>query len=170
MEAPPEVGACGSHGEAVLEGEAPSWFAGNVHSYAVGDQGAAGDAGPGPLWGAALLVRRAAWQAVRGAGFEPMLTGRAGTVPMAGEDTELCFALNHAGWRLWYEPRLRFRHAIPASRLTWPYLRWIHYGFGLASVTMDHYTLAGRDPALRRGRLDWWAWRLLAAAARGAVA
>jgi hypothetical protein len=47
-------------------------------------------------------------------------------------------------------------------------LRSIHYGFGIASVTMDHYTLAGRDTALRRRRLDWWTWRVLAAAGRGA--
>lgn len=167
MDAHADVGACGSQGEPVFEsGAPPPWFAGSAHSYAVGDQGDAGDVGPGPLWGAALIVRRAAWQAVRDAGFEPMLAGRQGSLPMAGEDTELCFALEHAGWRLWYEPRLRFRHAIPASRLTWPYARAIHYGFGFASVTMDHYAVAGR--ATTRRRLEWWAWRVLAAAGRGA--
>jgi GT2 family glycosyltransferase len=124
--------------------------------------------GPGPLWGAALLVRRAAWQAVCAAGFEPVLTGRTAPTHAAGEDTELCWALHHAGWRLWYEPRLRFRHAIPASRLTWEYLRAIHHGFGAASVTMDHYDVAGRPPHRRRRRLSWWTWRVLAAVGRGA--
>jgi GT2 family glycosyltransferase len=171
MTAHPDVGACGSRGEPVFEGEAPppEWFAANAHSFAVGDQGPPGDVGGGPLWGAALLVRRRAWQAVGDAGFEPALTGRRGSMSAAGEDTELCWALNHAGWRLWYEPRLRFRHAIPVSRLTWEYLCAIHYGFGVASVTMDHYHIAGRPAALpRRRRLESWTWRVLAAAGRGA--
>lgn len=168
MRAHPDVGACGSRGEPVLEAAAPPWFASNEHCYAVGDQGGAGDVGPGPLWGAALVVRRTAWLSVRAAGFEPMLVGRRGLLPLAGEDTELCFALNHGGWRLWYEPRLRFRHAIGASRLTEAYLRALHRGFGVASVIMDHYAVAVRPTPRRRRRLEWWAWRLLAAAGRGA--
>ena len=167
MRAHPDVGACGSRGEPVFEsGAPPAWFAPNAGSYAVGDQGSPGDVGPGPLWGAALVVRRTAWHALREAGFEPALGGRRGRVRAAGEDTELCWALNHAGWRLWYEPRLRFSHAIPASRLTWEYLRAIHVGFGIASVTMDHYYVAARPAAQRRRRLESWTWRVLAAAGR----
>src|SRR5207248_2840947 len=83
----------------------------------------AGEATPGALWTAGLVVRRSAWQDVRAAGFEPMLLGRRGNLLSAGEDSELCFALTQAGWRLAYEPRLRYRHAIPPARLTWAYVQ-----------------------------------------------
>ena len=168
MQAHPTVGACGSFGEAALEdGERPAWFDANAAAYAVGAQVRAGEATPGALWTAGLVVRRSAWQDVRAAGFEPVLVGRRGRLLSAGEDSELCFALTQAGWRLAYEPRLRYRHAIPPARLTWAYIRTLHYGFGIASVAMDHYYMAAESRSSVRHRLlELWSWRVLASAVR----
>ncbi len=51
--------------------------------------------------GACLLVRRAAWDRVRG--FDPAYF-------MYGEDLDLCWRLRAAGYQVWYEPRARVRH------------------------------------------------------------
>jgi glycosyltransferase involved in cell wall biosynthesis len=170
MRARPRVGACGSAGEPVGEARAlPPWFAANAQSYAVGAQGDPGDVTvwPGNLWGAGLAVRRPAWQALCAAGFAPILVGRHGPAMTAGEDTELCFALVAAGWRLWFEPRLRFRHALAPARLEWTYLRRAHRGYGVTSATMDHYYLAlDRRRRLLRPLLAFWTWRWLSALLR----
>jgi hypothetical protein len=42
--------------------------------------------------------------------FMPGFTG--------GEDPEMCFAVRMAGYKLWYEPDLKYHHLIPAARLT----------------------------------------------------
>jgi glycosyltransferase involved in cell wall biosynthesis len=168
MRAHPQAGACGSAGEPFFDGRTPPpWFAENAVAYAVGEPGEAGDVtGRGALWGAGLAVRRAAWLGLRAAGFEPMLVGRRGDRPTAGEDTELCVALIAAGWRLWFDPRLRFRHAIEPARLQWAYARRVHYGFGVSSVLMDYYHAAlERRPGLRPRLQRLWAWRMLAATA-----
>jgi len=143
----PDVGACGGIVDGVCEADPPSWFAGYRSSYAVGPQ--AREAGDitwtrGFLWGAGLSIRKSAWQELVGRGFRPLLTDRRGRTLRAGGDSELCFALRLAGWRLWYEPRLRLQHVLPAHRLKWNYLRRMHRGFGASSVEFDPYLRAQR--------------------------
>jgi glycosyltransferase involved in cell wall biosynthesis len=164
----PDVAACGGFSEAVYEAAPPSWLAPFTPLLAVGPTATpAGDItdAPGLLWGAGLVLRLAAWQALVRGGFEPLLVGRTGRALTTGEDAELCLALRLAGWRLWFEPRLRLRHYMPASRLSWPYLRRLHRSNGMASVRHDPYYFAMREGA--RDRLArWrrrWAWQALAA-------
>jgi len=138
----PEIGACGGLNEAVCETNPPDWFKRYQDSYAVGPQGVeAGDITDtrGFLWGAGLVIRKQAWEQLINNGFRSMLVGRQGTALTAGEDSELCFALRLAGWRLWYEPRLQLRHFLPARRLEWRYLRRLHRGFGGSTVGLDPY-------------------------------
>jgi hypothetical protein len=54
----------------------------------------------GYLWGAGLTIRKAAWQQLQAAGFTPMLLGRQGTMLSTGEDSEICYTLRLASWRL----------------------------------------------------------------------
>jgi cellulose synthase/poly-beta-1,6-N-acetylglucosamine synthase-like glycosyltransferase len=152
----PDVGACGGAGEAVPETDLPWWFEKFQGHFAVGPQCA--DAGDvtwtrGYLWGAGLAIRKAAWSQLIAKGYRSLLTGRKGASLTAGEDTELCFALRSAGWRLWYEPRLRFKHLLPAGRLQWSYLRGLHRGFGAAEAVLDAYQFARKGGlAKRKGR------------------
>jgi glycosyltransferase involved in cell wall biosynthesis len=156
MTAHADVGACGGIGEAVRETDLPWWFEKFQGHFAVGPQSA--DAGDvtwtrGYLWGAGLAVRKAAWSQLIEKGFHSLLTDRQGTSLSAGGDTELCFALRSAGWRLWYEPRLRFKHLLPAERLRWSYLRGLHRGFGAAEAVLDAYQFARKGGlAKRKGR------------------
>ena len=147
----------------MAEAPLPSWFPAASYSYAVGAQGAeAGDITDtrGYLWGAGLTVRAEALRGLLRNGFASRLRDRQGTELSSGGDTELCFALRLAGWRLWYDPGLRLRHYLPASRLTWEQARRLNAGFGRASVRLDPYEIA-LGPQGARVRRDWL-WRTAA--------
>jgi len=136
------VGACGGWITAVCESAPPPWFERYAEKYAVGQQAAAsGDVTVtrGFLWGAGLTIRQAAWQQLLAAGFRPVLLGRQGAKLTAGEDSEICFALRLAGWRLWYDRRLTVTHYLPAQRLEWSYLRRLYRGFGASFALLDAY-------------------------------
>jgi glycosyltransferase involved in cell wall biosynthesis len=156
MTAHTDVGACGGAGEAVPETNLPWWFEKFQGHYAVGPQSANGGDVTwtrGYLWGAGLAIRKTAWSQLVEKGFHSLLTDRQGASLSAGGDTELCFALRSIGWRLWYEPRLRFKHLLPAGRLQWSYLRGLHRGFGAAEAVLDAYQFARKGGlAKRKGR------------------
>ena len=85
--------------------------------------------------GAGLVLRKAA---VCSSGYleQGRLTGRHPRTLGAGEDTEVQLMIRNAGWELWYAPRLRVRHFIPAHRTSPEYLRRLHRGFGLAEARL----------------------------------
>jgi glycosyltransferase involved in cell wall biosynthesis len=166
MAAHPEVGACGGLNEAVCEGEPPRWFERYQRSYVIGPQ--AGEAGFltaawSSLWGAGLTLRRSAWNQLLGQGWRHRVGGRLGANLSGCDDLELSYALQLAGWRLWYEPRLRLQHFLPARRLNWSYLRRLHRGGGASSVGLDSYgfiphrNATGIKEQLRRS----WQWQVL---------
>ena len=72
----------------------------------------AGAATVGWISGACFLVRRTAWDAVRG--FDPAFF-------MYLEDVDLCWRLNEAGWRISYEPRAEVLHVQGVSTDLHPY-------------------------------------------------
>jgi len=57
--------------------------------------------------GAAIAVRREAWQAV--VGFDPEY--RRGY----WEDADLCFKAREKGWRVWYEPAITLVHSVGST-------------------------------------------------------
>ena len=129
----PDVGAIGAQGRPRFEVPPPPWF--HVYSgvYAVGHQAEkAGYVEPGTrmwFWGAGTVVRNSAWRAVRRTGFSLVLNpSRQGGARVfkrgfaGGEDQEMCFALQLAGYKLWYEPNLIFEHYLAKERLTTSYL------------------------------------------------
>jgi glycosyltransferase involved in cell wall biosynthesis len=168
MSGRPDVGACGGSNEAVCEVTPPRWFELHKKDYAVGAQGdEAGDVSStrGYLWGAGLTIRKSAWQQLINDGFRPLLVGRQGAAPSAGEDHELCFALRLAGWGLWYEPRLQLHHFLPARRLEWRHLKSLHRGFGASSVYFDLYraALKGNPKTFREHLKRTRPWKILTA-------
>jgi glycosyltransferase involved in cell wall biosynthesis len=164
----PDMGACGGENEGVYEITPPWWFDRCRRCYAIGPQGTkAGDVSltRGYLWGAGLSIRKLAWQQLLREDFHPLLVDRQGERLSTCGDSELCFALRLAGWRLWYDPRLRIRHFVPAARFEWLYLRRIFRGLGAASVILDlyHNALTG-DCKTRIERVKrTWHWKILAA-------
>jgi len=160
----PDVAVCGGAGAGVFETAAPEWFAKYQRYFAVGEQ--AEQAGYLPsqevLWGAGMGVRRSAWRQLMETGFHPMLTCRKGSSLSSGGDAELCVAFSLAGWRLWYEPQLRYKHFIPSGRMRWDYVRRLFRAFGEASVHFDSYAAVIQDqPVGWRERLRrTWLWNV----------
>lgn len=168
MLAKPEVGALGAFCEAVCEGKAPDWFERFSRSYAVGgmaDEAADVTWTKGHLFGAGLTVRKKAWESLWQQGFRPLLSGRKGKSLAAGEDTEICKALRLAGWRLYFDPRLRLQHFIPKRRLEWDYLRRMRRGMGACSIYVDCYSFASAANrfGLSKSIRENWVYQLLAA-------
>lgn len=125
----PDIGVIGAYGEAHLEIEPPNWFEENKNIYAVGSQGSkqgyVHDLGRLWFWGAGSVIRKEAWLQAKKRGFVPILNPTRGSNSThfskgftGGEDPELCFAIQLAGYKLWYEPNLKYTHFIPKSRLT----------------------------------------------------
>jgi glycosyltransferase involved in cell wall biosynthesis len=163
----PEVGACGGDAEPVCEVTPPWWFERYKRFYAVGVQ--ANEPGDmshkkGFLWGAGLSIRKRAWQQLKSHGFRPLLVDRQGVALSTGGDAEISFALRLMGWGLWYDPRLRIRHVLPADRLQWLYLRRLVRGVGAASVFHDlyRYALGGTPKNVLDKLKRTWHWKILA--------
>lgn len=145
------IGACGGWGAAVFESKKPDWFDRFEQSFAVGPQGvSAGEVSEsrGYLYGAGLILRRHAMLCLFDGGFKFENVGRTGRKMGAGDDSEICSALMLAGWLLWYEPKLRFLHFMPDSRMSKKYLMDMHAGFGRSAPLLSAYSLT-----LKKGKL-----------------
>ena len=137
-----EVGACGGLNEAVFEGEIPDWFNDNKAAYAIGPQGKERGyvaEGRNYLWGAGLIVRKSALRSLFDNDFWFFLEGRKGNRILSGEDSEMCFAIRIANWKLWYEPGLKLKHYLPRRRLTLEHLRRLMKSFGMSIVVFEFY-------------------------------
>ncbi|HEY6873447.1 MAG TPA: glycosyltransferase [Geobacteraceae bacterium] len=158
-----KIGACGGLNEAICEIEPPFWFENFKESYAVGTQAErAGDITwtRGYLWGAGLTIRKRAMQDLLDSGFISLLSDRQGSSLISGGDSEICYALRLAGWRIWYEPGLTLKHYLPKDRLDWNYLTRLHRGFGASSVGLDPYCLINIQG--ERSLKKTWQWKALA--------
>ena len=115
MDEHPEVGVLSGWGEAVVSGPEPDWFAEYKGGLGLGRLGfPSGDVTEevGGFGGAGSVLRRSAIDALWRAGYSFIN-------PARGQDWELCKALRLAGWRFWYEERLRFRHEVEPQLLRW---------------------------------------------------
>ncbi len=142
MNSDEKIGVLGGQSTGHFDGSRPEWFDTWKNSFAIGKQfREAGDITwkRGYVWGAAMAVRKSALKNLIDGGFRSLLTDRKGNALSAGGDTEICYALRNAGLKIWYDPRLKFRHHISRERLDWSYLRKLFRGFGQASAILDIY-------------------------------
>ncbi|RAU82363.1 glycosyltransferase [Pontibacter arcticus] len=117
----PSVGALGGFGELVYEIEPPAWAAA-LPLFANGKQAnVSGKVPRNAVYGAGCVVRKSAYNGVIEAGFRPMLSDRVAANLSSGGDYELCYALVLAGYDIWYDERLLFKHFMPKDRLQWEY-------------------------------------------------
>src|SRR4029453_6940746 len=145
METRPDIGAMGVYLEPVLASEPPSWFEEVKENYAVGHQSR--DAGNisntrGMVWGAGSSFRVAALRAAIKQFGPPVVTGRKGNNPFgSGEDSELCYIVRAAGWKIWYDPAIKIQHFVSSPKLSWSYLCGLEFGFGASAVALARYQL-----------------------------
>ncbi|SIR44475.1 glycosyltransferase [Pontibacter lucknowensis] len=139
MIAHPEIGVLGGNGELVFESPPPEWAVGHGF-FANGPQAKV----PGPVsrqfvYGAGCVIRKSAYDTLLHAGFKPLLTDRMAGTLTAGGDYELCYAIAMAGYTIWYEDKLKFKHFMPAARLNWAYfIRFISEGARCFEVIMPY--------------------------------
>ncbi|RZJ94676.1 MAG: glycosyltransferase [Hymenobacter sp.] len=137
----PEIGALAGVPEAVCEVTPPTWFNEFSSHYAIGE--AAQQSGDiteqqGYLAGAGCIIRKAAWQRVTAANFETLLVKYPGG-RVSGDDIEECYALRLAGYRIWFDNRLRLKHFVSAKKLTWAYLYSLYRSSAGAEVDLSPY-------------------------------
>lgn len=140
-----DVGVIGAFGIPSLPRgfKIPNWFYFFNQKYAVGHQShKVGylDGAPYSFWGAGSVFRKSAWLKSKQIGFVPALNpsrGRSRDTFLdgftGGEDPEMCFAILLAGYKLWYEPSLIYKHNIPSSRLSTKFLLNTSKGVSVAA-------------------------------------
>ncbi len=166
MQANPEIGVLGACAEGFFEVPPPDWFKEVQAVYAIGPQNR-GISGPYPdkdgfVYGAGSVVRRSAWLKLQAHGFHFLTQVKRGKILAGGEDIELGEALRLAGYKLWYDERLRFRHYMYRNRLTWEYLLRIGPGAPSALLISIVYYFVTRHPNLSDAGFNFlYAKRLL---------
>jgi glycosyltransferase involved in cell wall biosynthesis len=121
----------------------PEWVDKFKYSYGAGPQGKAdGDTtyGKGCLYTAGAAVDRLWLEKLFNYGFVSSLKGRDGKSLVAGEDTELTFALKLIGGKLYYSSEMHFKHFMPARRINWEYLKRLHESFGYSDLLISPYS------------------------------
>ncbi len=130
------IGALGGCGTPVFEAKKPDWFDTYGHSFAVGPQ-AEKDGPmseyPAELYGAGAFFRKEVLQQFLDKGFKSGLSGRTGNNLVSGEDVEWCYLIQLAGYQIWYDHRLEFKHTMPQGRMNWEY--YLRLKQGIASGT-----------------------------------
>jgi len=142
LESHSEVAVCSGDGVVAVpeDFKLPTWWEKFQYAYAVGKQGKEeGYLENSFLWGASSAFRVSALKELYGL-HDLYLTGRIGSKLAAGEDGELCLALQLLGYKLYYSPKLQFKHHIPTNRINRDYLKRLQEGFGAASVILSLYS------------------------------
>jgi hypothetical protein len=169
----PEMGACGCRIREACEVDPPDWFDAFKLGLALSPEdetyGWIGDPDKF-LPGAGLSIRQAALRDILGLGFTPTLSGRSGKSLLSGEDLELGAALRLAGWKLWREESIAIQHFMPAGRLTWDYMKRLHYGFGASGFSPYEVLLFAKGSPLKQSLKTTFLWQVLFTTKRGLLA
>lgn len=136
------IGGCG-----VLEFEKdfikPEWLSRYERNFGAGPQGKIeGDTTNDKccLYTAGAILDRVWLDRLYTAGFKSVLKGRDGKSLLAGEDTELTYALRIMGGRLYYYSAMQFKHYMPPQRISWQYVVRLSKGFGESNYIVKGYS------------------------------
>lgn len=135
-----ECAALGGKGEISYPRDmiVPAWIKPFENNYGAGAQGQENKFSS-CLYTAGLIVDRKWLNLLYKAGFVSSLKGRDDKSLVAGEDTELTYALKSIGGKLIYSPKLQFYHYMPPRRLDWSYLQQLYQAFGFAEFILLPY-------------------------------
>jgi len=165
MSAQPSIGILGARAIGEFEVPPPKWFKQFEAVYAVGHQ-SNGLSGPlkqfeGYIYGAGSVTRKSAWQKLLDHGFEFTTSTKRGKILVSGEDIEVGDAMQLAGYTLWYEKNLTFKHFMYKERLTWPYLLRIGKGTASSGLTSTVYYFIFRHPEIDEKKFRYLYWKRL---------
>ncbi|TXD81697.1 glycosyltransferase family 2 protein [Subsaximicrobium wynnwilliamsii] len=120
----------------------PNWIKDYEKNYGTGPQGREdGDTtfSKGCLYTAGTILDKAWLDKLYAKGFASALEGRIGDTLIAGEDTELTYALKLIGGKLYYSSKMTFQHFMPKKRITWGYLKRLWFSFGYSNYIISPY-------------------------------
>ena len=159
MQRDQRIGVLGGIGEAVCEVKPPVWFEDNQKDYAIGAQSICeGDVTDtrGFVYGAGAVFRRSVFVELVRAGFRSLLSDRKGATLSSGGDSELCYNYVLRGYKIYYTPRLKFQHFIPASRLTTGYYFRLVEGIRHSNVVLTLYRYKISQNDILNKRFLWF--------------
>jgi glycosyltransferase involved in cell wall biosynthesis len=136
------IGALGGFGVPLFESKEPQWFEKYSGSYALGSQNDSNgkiDDNCAEIYGAGSFLRKAALQKYYDAGFQTIMSDRSGNKLTSGGDVERCFLIQLAGYEIWYDSRLTFKHLMPSNRLTWDYYLRLKSGIASGDALLSVY-------------------------------
>lgn len=139
----PSIGIIGGNGTPETIGEKPDWFDNFSHTFAVGSLGKRSGVQPTMSYhyGAGIFFLKEALIKLQNLGFQSMLTGRTKSVLSAGEDVELCYAVQLLGYKLYFDERLSFVHRIEKHRLDWQYYLKLKKGISSNFPILNSYKI-----------------------------
>jgi glycosyltransferase involved in cell wall biosynthesis len=141
LKSDPKIGVVGGRSVAVSDVEIPFWFSSYQGGYVVGVQNL--ETGiineRGYVWGAGMMFNKNRYLRFKSFGLNSLLTGRNGDKLSAGDDSEICSWFLIAGYNLWYDENLTFKHFIPQGRLTKEYFNKLLEGFKEANEKLEFY-------------------------------
>jgi glycosyltransferase involved in cell wall biosynthesis len=134
------IGAAGGFGEAISRVPLPDWFEQYKGGYAIGDASiSSGFLSDGQLLtGAGLVFRRNLFLKVF-ENAESLLVDRSGNTLSSGGDSEICLRFLLYGYKLYYDASLKFKHFLPAGRLTEEYRSKLFASFKQMAPVIDFY-------------------------------
>ncbi|MCS7029616.1 MAG: glycosyltransferase [Bacteroidia bacterium] len=137
----PDVGAMGGQSEGIFEEPPPPWLLKYIGGYAIGKQATRSGIVDQRrfIWGAGMAVRASVLKKIYNQGFHSILSDRKGNTLSAGGDGELCELIMQAGYHLYYDEKLNFKHFITKNRLSWSYVCKLYYGFGQSHWFLSLY-------------------------------
>lgn len=127
----PDVAILGGKGIAVSSIPIPDWFDAYQNYYAVGPQLESSGRVRGNrnmVYGAGMFIRKSTFDYLLNCGFKFQSLGRTGKNLSAGEDSELCLAVQITGQQIWYLEDLTFQHYMEPFRLEVSYLKKLQKG------------------------------------------
>lgn len=137
FESMPDVAIIGGVGEAVSEVELPEWFHKvEGFGYAVGNEGRK-TGYVDSVYGAGMAVRKSIFESViNKEAFT--LTDRRENSLASGGDTEICLLIKQAGYKIYLDETMRFKHFLNKERLTWAYYLKLRKSFGKATAVLQN--------------------------------
>jgi glycosyltransferase involved in cell wall biosynthesis len=153
MQQHPSIGVLGGCGELVYEAAPPAWAAA-LPLFANGPQEKkSGKVRLNAVYGAGCVLRKSVLASIMRAGFKPMLSDRKGAILSSGGDYEICYAFVLAGYDIWYDERLTFKHFMTANRQTWEY-----YGRFFKQRAQSFEVLLPYQIFIRYGSRNLWSF------------
>jgi len=86
------------------------------------------------VYGAGMALRKSIFYKVTKSNFSFILSDRKGKKLSSGGDTEICMLVRNAGYKIYFDDSLTFKHYLSNDRLQWRYYLKLRRSFGKSSA------------------------------------